>query len=148
MGSLLDTGIYCLGPALALSQQDAGEVAATAVRNAAGVDVTMDGWVELGVGTGASFTVSFEAPRCRHQIVVGTDGIVAIDNHFPGPERPGVISIVRPDGSRDEVDHAGANAYERMVAAFARGRRRRAPGLDPDRVHPPAHLTRPPPRSQ
>ena len=79
----------------------------------------MSGWVELGIGTGASFAVSFEAPMCRRQVVVGTDGIVDIDNHFPGPERQGVISIVRPDGTRDEVYHAGANAYERMVTAFA-----------------------------
>ncbi len=117
-GVLFDVGIYCLGPALALSQQDVGAVAATAVRSAAGVDVSMSGWVELGIGTGASFAVSFEAPMCRRQVVVGTEGIVDIDNHFPGPERQGVISILRPDGTREDVSHAGANAYERMVSVF------------------------------
>jgi D-xylose 1-dehydrogenase (NADP+, D-xylono-1,5-lactone-forming) len=118
-GALFDLGVYVLGPALVLSQQDVGAVAATAVRNAAGADVSMSGWVELGAGSGASFTVSFEAPNRRTQTVVGTGGVVSIDNAFPGPDRPGAITILRPDGSRDDVSHAGANAYERMVTAFA-----------------------------
>ena len=109
----------------------------------------MSGWVELGIGTGASFVVSFEAPMCREQVVVGTDGIVVLDNHFPGPDRQGVISILRPDGGRDEVSHAGANAYERMVSAFAAeatGEVRS--GLVPDRLHPPRPPAGSPPPCQ
>jgi predicted dehydrogenase len=116
-GALLDGGIYCLGPALCLTGDEPGEVAGRAQRNAAGVDVTTDGWVAMG-SWGASFTVSLAAPARRQQTVIGRDGIVAIDNHFPGPERPGTLTVVRQDGSRDEVDHAGANAYERMISAF------------------------------
>jgi xylose dehydrogenase (NAD/NADP) len=117
-GALLDGGIYCLGPALCLTDAEPGEVAARATRNAAGVDVALDGWVAMG-SWGASITVSLAAPGRRHQTVIGRDGMIDIDNHFPGPERPGTLTIVRQDGSRDEVDHAGANAYERMVSAFA-----------------------------
>ncbi|MET0459102.1 MAG: Gfo/Idh/MocA family oxidoreductase [Ilumatobacteraceae bacterium] len=122
-GALFDCGIYCLGPALCLVAPDGdvpapGSVVATAERNAAGVDTSMSGWVDVGRGVGASFTVSLDAPGCRHQVLVGTDGVVAIDNHFPGPQRPGTITVTRRDGTRDEVDHAGANAYERMVSAF------------------------------
>lgn len=117
-GALLDCGIYCLGPALCLTDVEPGEVAARAERNAAGVDVSMDGWVAMG-GWGASFTVSLAAPNRRSQTVIGCDGIVVIDNHVPGPERPASFTVVRADGSRDEVDHPGANAYERMISAFA-----------------------------
>jgi len=117
-GALFDAGIYCLGPALALSDEDVGAVAATAVRNEAGVDVSMSGWVELAAGTGSSFTVSFEAPLRRQQVVIGSEGTIVLDPHFPGPERAGDITILRPDSSRDEVPHVGANAYERMIADF------------------------------
>jgi len=117
-GALFDAGIYCLGPALTLSGQDVGTAAATAVRNGGGIDVSMSGWVELGVGTGASFAVSFEAPMHRRQVLVGTNGVIEIDHHVPGPERPGVLTIQRPDGTRDNFPHSGANAYERMVTNF------------------------------
>jgi len=117
-GALFDAGIYCLGPALTLSRQDVGAAAATAVRNAAGIDVSMSGWVELGIGTGASFAVSLEAPMHRRQTLVGAAGVIEIEHHVPGPERPDVLTIQRPDGSRDNYPHAGANAYERMVSAF------------------------------
>jgi xylose dehydrogenase (NAD/NADP) len=117
-GALFDCGIYCLGPALCLSDEPPGAVQATAHRNAAGADLAMDGRVAMG-SWGASFVVSLAAPSRRHQTLVGSEGIVVIDNHFPGPERPGTITISRVDGSRDELEHAGANAYERMLTAFA-----------------------------
>ena len=131
-GALLDGGIYVLGPAICFADAEPQEVsrgssraseqsaavAARAERNAAGVDVAMDGWVAMG-SWGASFTVAMAAPFRRHQSIVGRDGVVLVDAHFPGPERPGTLTILRQDGSRDEVDHAGANSYERMVTAFA-----------------------------
>ena len=101
-GALLDGGIYCVGPALCLTDAEPAEVAARAAHNTAGVDVAMDGWVALGTW-GASFTVSMVAPGRRNQTVICRDGVVVVDNHFPGPERPGVLTVVRADGSRDEV---------------------------------------------
>jgi predicted dehydrogenase len=118
-GALFDVGIYCLGPPLLMTGRDPGPVAATAVRNEADADVTMSGWVELEAGAAATFAVSVDAPSRRHQEVVGTAAAVVVDNYFPGPDRPGTLVLQRRDGSRDEVDHAGANAYERMVTAFA-----------------------------
>src|SRR5215217_8168801 len=47
-GALFDVGIFCLGPALCLDDVEPGRVAANAERNAAGVDVAMDGWVAMG----------------------------------------------------------------------------------------------------
>jgi xylose dehydrogenase (NAD/NADP) len=107
-GALLDLGIYCLGPALCFQDVEPAQVAARADRNEAGVDVSMDGWVAMA-GWGASFAVSLVAPVRRHQTVIGRDGIVVIDNHVPGPERPASITVVRPDGTRDEIDHRGAS---------------------------------------
>jgi predicted dehydrogenase len=118
-GALVDVGIYCIAPALLLTGREPGSVGATAVRNAKGHDVSMAGWIDLGEGAAASFAVSYDAPARRAQEVIGTGGIVLIDNLVPGPERPGAFVVARPDGSRDEIAFAGANAYERMVTAFA-----------------------------
>jgi predicted dehydrogenase len=118
-GALYDVGIYCLGPALLMAPDvTKGRAVATATRNAAGVDTAMSGWVELGPGFGASFVASCETPPRRYQEVIGTEATIAIDNATPGPERAGSLVLLRRDGTRDEVDHAGANAYERMVTAF------------------------------
>jgi predicted dehydrogenase len=116
-GALFDAGIYCLGPALCISDDEPGDVAAIATFNPAGVDMSVDGWVAVG-GFGAAFTLSMIAAPRRNHTVIGRDGVVTMDTYFPGPERPGSFTIVRRDGSRDEVEHAGANAYERMVSAF------------------------------
>ena len=118
-GALFDVGIYCLGPSLLMTGRDPGPVAATATRNEADVDVAMSGWVELEPGAAATFAVSLDGPARRHQELVGADGAVVVENYMPGPDRPGTIVILRRDGGRDEVGHAGANAYERMVTAFA-----------------------------
>lgn len=117
-GALFDVGIYCLGPALLMSSTEVGAVAATATRNGAGVDTAMTGWAELAPGTAATFVVSCQSPPRRHQELVGTEGTIVIENHIPGPDRPGSLTIGRLDGSRDEVAFAGANAYERMITAF------------------------------
>ena len=118
-GALFDVGIYCLGPALLMNPPaGAGRLAATAVRNDAGVDVAMTGWVEFARGRSATFVVACDAPPRRNQEVVGPDGMVLIDAHVPGPDRPGTLTIHRRDGGRDEVPFAGANAYERMITAF------------------------------
>ena len=117
-GALLDCGIYGIGPALCLDRRRArggrgprrrATPPASTCRSTAG---------SPSGRAGASFTVSLAAPVRRHQTVIGRDGLVVMDNYFPGPERPGTLTVVRQDGSRDEVDHAGANAYERMLTAF------------------------------
>ena len=82
------------------------------------MDTATSGWVELGRGFSASFVTCCEASPRRYQEVVGTEGTVVIENPSPGPERPGSLVVQRRDGSRDEVGHAGANAYERMITAF------------------------------
>jgi predicted dehydrogenase len=102
-----------------MAGREPGPVAATAFRNDAGADVTMTGWVELDAGAAATFALSIDGPNRRHQEVVGTAAAVVVENYMPGPDRPGTLVLQRTDGSRDEVDHAGANAYERMVSAFA-----------------------------
>ena len=118
-GALFDVGIYCLGPALLMAPEiSRGRAVATATRNDAGVDTAMSGWVELGAGFGASFVTCCEAALRRYQEVVGTDGTVVIENHTPGPERSGKLAVLRRDGTKDDVPYGGANAYERMVAAF------------------------------
>ncbi|MDQ3469392.1 MAG: Gfo/Idh/MocA family oxidoreductase [Actinomycetota bacterium] len=118
-GALFDVGIYCLGPALMMNPPaGAGRLAATGRRNDAGVDVAMTGWVEFAPGRSATFAVSCDAPPRRSQEVVGPDGMVLIDAHVPGPDRPGTLVINRRDGGRDDIPFAGANAYERMITAF------------------------------
>ena len=120
-GALFDGGIYVLGPAICLADAEpadgggrgAGRAQRRRRRRGDGRlgRHGVVGRLVHGVDGGARSAASSRS--------VGRDGVVVVDAHFPGPERPGSLTILRQDGSRDEVDHAGANAYERMVTAFA-----------------------------
>src|SRR4029079_2746306 len=99
-GALFDVGIYCIGPAVIFLGRDPVGLAATAVRNAAGVDTSMSGWIEWSEGIGCNFEVSFETPARRILEVTGTDGVLTLPGyHAPGPEEPSQIIIERREGS-------------------------------------------------
>ncbi|HEY4332903.1 MAG TPA: Gfo/Idh/MocA family oxidoreductase [Ilumatobacteraceae bacterium] len=118
-GALFDVGIYCIGPAMMAAQRDHVDVAACAVRNANGVDISMTGFIDWGDSLGSSFDVSFEAPPRRALDITGTEGILTVPGwHAPGPEEPSEIHVQR----RDEVvvlPVEGGNAFVGMVDQFA-----------------------------
>lgn len=119
-GALFDVGIYCIAPFMLMARRDAGVVAATAVRNMAGVDISMNGWVEWGAGFGSSFAVSFDAPAHRSMGLVSSDAIVTLPGwHAPGPLEASEIVLERRDGTVEHIACEGADAYTELVAHFA-----------------------------
>ena len=119
-GALFDVGIYCIAPFMLMARRDAVAVAANAVRNMAGVDLAMSGWVDWGGGFGSSFGVSFDAPPNRAMGLVAADGVVTVPGwHSPGPIEPSELVVERRDGSVERIACAGAEAYTELVRHFA-----------------------------
>ena len=119
-GALFDVGIYCLAPFMLMARRDAVVVGANAVRNMAGVDVAMTGWVDWGAGFGSSFAVSFEAPPHRSMAVTGSEAVVTVPGwHAPGPLEPSELTLERRDGTVERLACEGGDAYADMVRHFA-----------------------------
>jgi predicted dehydrogenase len=119
-GALFDVGIYCLGPALLLAPRQPVAVAASAVRNVHGVDVTLAGWLDLGDGFSATADVSFESVHIRSLDLTGTGGSIRIPSYMaPGPEVASVVTIEHSDDTTTEHPSPGADAYGEMLDQFA-----------------------------
>ncbi|MDO8363262.1 MAG: Gfo/Idh/MocA family oxidoreductase [Actinomycetota bacterium] len=119
-GALFDVGIYCIAPFMLMARRNAHAVAANAVRNQAGVDISMSGWVDWGGGFGASFGVSFDAPAHRSLSLVCSEAVVTVPgSHAPGPLGPSEIIIERRDGAVERLACEGGEAYTEMVRHFA-----------------------------
>jgi predicted dehydrogenase len=119
-GALFDIGIYCIAPFLLMTNRDPVGMAATATRNAHGVDVAMSGWIDWGQGFSSSFDVSFDAPLRKQMAVSGTQGLVNVPGaHVPGPTEPSTLEIERRNDSVDIIECAGGYAYAEMVTHFA-----------------------------
>ncbi len=119
-GALFDVGIYCLGPAVLLATREPVAVAASAVRNGAGVDVSLSGWLDLGDGFTATASVSFDAAEQRSLEIIGTAGSIRIlTESAPGPAEPSTLTVRLPDGSGIDHEVAGADAYGQMIDQFA-----------------------------
>lgn len=119
-GALFDVGIYCLGPALLLAPREPVRVAASAVRNDHGVDVSLSGWLDLGEGFVATCEVSFESVYGRSFILSGTQGQISIPDWFaPGPIEDSTVDVLRLDETVHAIPARGTNAYGEMLDQFA-----------------------------
>lgn len=130
-GCLLDVGIYCLAPLLAVAGRDPVSVAATAVVTPKGVDSSFSGFLDFGDGFTGAFRCSFDAPEEQTLEVVGTEGAAALDRAFtPGPQDT-VIATRDGDGHRGERLSGADDPYRLMVEHFADCVRRGAPPARP-----------------
>jgi predicted dehydrogenase len=119
-GALFDVGIYCIAPFMLMARRDPSIVAANAVRNMAGVDLTMTGFVDWGGGFGTSFHVSFDAPNARSMALVTSEAQIDVPGwHAPGPLEPSEILVERRDGLVERVACPGGDAYAGLVQHFA-----------------------------
>lgn len=118
-GALFDLGIYTIAPFMMMAGRDAVEVAANAVRNRAGVDISMSGWVDWGAGFGSSFHVSFDAPHVRSMALAGSEGLVEMPGyHVPGPRDENELIVSRRDGEPQQHVCGGGDAFAEMVQHF------------------------------
>jgi NDP-hexose-3-ketoreductase len=119
-GALFDVGIYCLGPALLLAPREPVQVAAVAVRNEHGADVSLSGWLDLGDGFSASADVSFESVHIRSLDLTGTGGSIRIPTFMaPGPDEASTVTVEHADDRITTHQAAGADAYGEMIDQFA-----------------------------
>jgi predicted dehydrogenase len=120
-GALFDVGIYTIAPAMLIAGRDAVRVEASAVRNHAGVDTTMSGFVDFGAGFVASFLVSFTGPMERTLEIMGTRGSIRLPEAIPGPEDGGLIDVQRTDwpATIEQVPYCGSNPFVAMLDQFA-----------------------------
>jgi D-xylose 1-dehydrogenase (NADP+, D-xylono-1,5-lactone-forming) len=117
-GALLDVGIYCVAPLLAVAGRPPVRVEAGAVSTAAGVDSSFSGWLDFGEGFTAAIECSFEAPERQFLEIVGTETAVIIDRaHTPGPQD--VTFVLRHrDGRLEEIVTGGSDPYRAMIEHF------------------------------
>jgi D-xylose 1-dehydrogenase (NADP+, D-xylono-1,5-lactone-forming) len=119
-GALFDVGIYCFGPALLLATREPVSVAASAVRNEHGVDVSLSGWLDLGAGFVSTCEVSFESVFRRSLSLVGTEGSLQLgDDMAPGPLDATEVRVL--DRADDVLTRRapGVDAYASMLDQFA-----------------------------
>ena len=119
-GALFDVGIYCIAPFMLMARRDPSAVAANAVRNMAGVDMSMTGWIDWGGGFGSSFHVSFEAPHARRMVLAASEAQIELPGmHTPGSLEPSEIVLERRDGTIEHLLCDGGHAYAAMATHFA-----------------------------
>ncbi|GAC1386002.1 MAG: Gfo/Idh/MocA family oxidoreductase [Acidimicrobiales bacterium] len=117
-GALLDVGVYCLAPILALAGHPPQRVAAAAVMTPSGVDATFTGWLDFGDGLTAGITCSFEVPEHQRVSLVGTLGRIDVETAFTaGPTHCG-FDLVTVDGAVEHIDTGGGDPYRGMIDHF------------------------------
>lgn len=117
-GALLDVGIYCLAPLLAVAGRPPVRVHGAATLAPSGVDAAFAGWLDFGDGLAAVIECAFDAPERQLLEIVGTDAAVSVDRaHTPGPGDV-LLTLRHRDGRVEDVRTAGADPYRRMVEHF------------------------------
>jgi predicted dehydrogenase len=117
-GALLDVGVYCIEPLLAVAGEPVS-VMARQTLSSSGVDATFSGWLEFDGGMTASFLVSFEAPELQRLEIVGTNARLVVEQAFTAGADDRLIDVMYSDGRRESVDAGGCDSYLAMVEHFA-----------------------------
>lgn len=118
-GVLLDVGIYCVAPLLALTGDKPRSVAGGARWTQGGVDASFSGWLELGAGSFGVFDCSFEAPERQEFELVGSEASLRVRRAFtPGPDDQ-TFELTDRKGLTTVVRTPGGNCYKGMVEHFA-----------------------------
>lgn len=118
-GALLDVGVYCLDPILAIAGEPV-RIAASRTEAPSGVDVNFSGWLEFTDNLTASFLVSFNAPEQQRFQIVGTEAVLEFERSFTAGESDRLLTVKHRDGRVEELDAGGCDSYLAMVEHFAR----------------------------
>jgi len=138
-GSLMDVGCYCVNFARLVTGLEPADVCAFERRDAVdetfvgidetfvGIDETFVGIMRFPNGVLAEFDCGFENPEQRRAEILGTEGVIAIDNPwYPGDDK-GRFLITRVDGSEEWVETPGGNPYTLEIEDFVRACRTHQP---------------------
>jgi len=95
-GALMDVGCYCVNVARMVAGERPARAFAAARIGPSNVDETLAGTLEYPSGAIAQVACSLRAARHHQLQVVGSDGIVEVDEVFTVPaDRPSTIRLVR-----------------------------------------------------
>jgi predicted dehydrogenase len=118
-GALLDVGVYCLDPVLAIAG-DPVRVAASRIDAPSGVDITFSGWLAFEDGMTASFLASFDAAEQQRFEIAGSEAVLSFDRSFTAGEPDRTLTLAYRDGREEQIDAGGHDSYLAMVEHFAR----------------------------
>jgi D-xylose 1-dehydrogenase (NADP+, D-xylono-1,5-lactone-forming) len=119
-GALLDLGCYCVGIARYLTGREPLHCAATA-RWRAGVDLALNGVMDMGHGVLASFACSMDTAFDCHYAVYGTAGRIEVrrGGMITWPGEAFSIDLWSGDQPRQAIEVPATNSYLLMLEAFA-----------------------------
>lgn len=116
-GALYDLGCYCVDISRLLVGREPRQVQALAYQGSSGVDLQVSASLDFGDQVYAQFTVGFNAVRQQYTRVVGTEGMLEIEQVFnPGKDNTSMM-LMRKDEVR-KVNFRGGDNYKRAVGHF------------------------------
>jgi predicted dehydrogenase len=128
-GALLDLGIYCLEPLLAVAGWRSGDpppqIVAHATMSDSAVDATFAGFLSFATGFAASFCCSFDAPEAQTLEVIGSAAALRIEPAFTPAWDDRTIAATGRDGTVTTIRSDPGAMYTSMVdhvSAVVRGR--------------------------
>ncbi|MFM7534636.1 MAG: Gfo/Idh/MocA family protein [Acidimicrobiales bacterium] len=115
-GSAWDVGVYPISYARTVIGRAPDAVSAHRHLGPTGIDLWCLGTLHFGDGVSAQFDSSFAAPYRTNLEIVGTRGLIVLDNPF----KPGRRSVVRIGPAGDHLEEviveAGADLYDYEIA--------------------------------
>ena len=117
-GALLDVGIYCLEPLVAIAGEPLS-VTASQETAAGGVDASFRAELEFAGGVSGGFVASFVAPEEQTLEVVGSGARLRVERAFTAGSEDRTIELRHADGRSEHIDGGGLDPYKAMVEHFA-----------------------------
>ena len=116
-GSLLDVGVYCVSTSRLLAGEPLAVTAQTSV-GASGVDTTVVGTMQHEGGVLSHFDCGFHIPDRSSLEVVGTGGVVTVNDPWHGNEPR--LTVTPTDAPSYDVPVPSANSYALELEEFGR----------------------------
>ena len=119
-GALLDVGIYCLGPIVAMWGTSPSAVTAETVTSPTGVDAATSATLTFGTDRTATIRCSFVDREAQCLELIGTDGAIVLDGEaHTGAVEARNITFRSVEGDESLIDVATVDPYRAMIDTFA-----------------------------
>lgn len=125
-GALMDVGCYCVNLARRIAGCEPETAQAFERRKPGGVDDSLWGMLRFPNGIVSQFECSIENYSRKHAEIVGTEGMLILENPwFPGEEQAHIV--LKRDDHEERIQTPGANCYRLEVEDFAHAYRTHEP---------------------
>jgi D-xylose 1-dehydrogenase (NADP+, D-xylono-1,5-lactone-forming) len=116
-GALMDIGCYCVSGMRLLAGEPVGATAQQ-VLAPSGVDLTFAGTLGFDGDVVGTFHCSMALPKAQGLEAFGSEATLVVEAPWR-VDWGGAVTIVREDGSREDVDVPGGDAYRAELENFA-----------------------------